>query len=47
MNIGVREHEGNITGTCVNKSNAICFENEFRSLHSKGKPIPVNKKIKR
>ena len=32
-----KEHEGNMKGTGVNKSNVKCFGNKFQSLHSKGK----------
>ena len=34
---GVGE-QGNMKGTCVNKSNAKCSENGYQSLHSKGNP---------
>ena len=41
--MGAREHERNMKGTCVNKSNTKCFGNESESLRSKGDPIPVDK----
>ena len=32
---GKRDHEGNMEGTCVNKSDSECFQIESQNLHSK------------
>ena len=40
---GVQQHEGNMEGRCVMKSNTKCFENESQRRNEKGNPIPAGK----